>query len=75
MKDDLIYESRSEGAKIAYDLGVLVKQKKDKTVLAVNDVREWIAAKRKLDRNDPKMESPDIAKGVASLWPLRAAPP
>lgn len=58
MKEDLIAEGRSEGAKMAYDLGMIAKADKKKIVLAVDDVREWVASKRKLDRDDSKMESP-----------------
>ena len=58
LKQDIINESRSEGAQFAYDLGLLVAERKDKVVLCVNEVRAWVAGRRQLGLDDRRLEKP-----------------
>ena len=57
MKADMVDELRSDGERIAYDLGSIAKEKETKIVLAVEDVRDLVVNRRKLDRSDPRMKS------------------
>jgi hypothetical protein len=57
-KNEIIAEGRSEGVRLAFDLGEFVHKMKGETkvVLAVEDVRDWVAERRQLDRNNSKLE-------------------
>jgi Family of unknown function (DUF5906) len=58
LKKEIILETRSEGSQLAYDLGLLIleKHKGEKIVLAMENVRDWVAGQRKMDRNDRRLE-------------------
>jgi hypothetical protein len=57
-KGEVIAESRSQGQQIAYDLAVAAVASKELVVLVVNEVRDYVAAKRHLSPNDHRMERP-----------------
>ena len=59
LKKEIIAEGRSEGERLAFDLGLVVKEKEteQKIVLAMEDVRNWVAEQRKIyDPNDRHLE-------------------
>jgi Family of unknown function (DUF5906) len=61
LKKEIIAEGRSEGEQMAYDLGMVVNEKGrmgEQIVLAVEDVRDWVATQRNIWRNDSKLERP-----------------
>jgi hypothetical protein len=57
-KAEVISEGRSEGARMAFDLGRLAMNEREtrKIVIAVDDVRVWIAGQRKLELSDHRLE-------------------
>src|SRR5262249_41947803 len=66
-KEEVIAESRSDGQKIAFELGRIAtemnteseersRDKLQKVVLAVEDVRLFVARQRKLVPDDPRVE-------------------
>jgi hypothetical protein len=55
-KGEVIEEGRSEGQRLAFDLGERVRDQNSKIILAVEDIRDWVARRRELRRNDPKLE-------------------
>ena len=62
-KSEMISEGRSVGEQLAYDLGVSVREMMEqeppvKVVLAVEDVRNFVASMRNLDLNADKLERP-----------------
>jgi hypothetical protein len=69
-KKEIIAESRSPGARMAYELAEevakMAREKDDedntltpvKVVLSVSDVRAWVAGRRQLPLDDPRLESP-----------------
>jgi len=66
MKQEIINESRSTGQQLAYDLGIAAMKVQDKfkVVLTVEEVRRWVAEKRRIDMNDPKLEKHRTLKRV-----------
>jgi len=69
-KREIIAESRSPGAKLAYDLAEMVvkmrydhkddegkEQKGRKIVLSMADVRQWVATQRQMSLNDQRLET------------------
>jgi hypothetical protein len=61
MKEEIVAGGRSEGEQMAHDIADQAIKKSKETgkgiVLAVEDVRDWIANQRRMDRNSPNMES------------------
>ena len=55
-KERIVKESTARTVDIDDELGVRVKESTVKTVLVVDEVREWVASVRKLDRNDNRLE-------------------
>jgi hypothetical protein len=57
-KGEVIAESRSVGEQIAFHLGEIAKEKPNKVVFAVEDVRLFVADQRRLVIDDPRLERP-----------------
>lgn len=55
-KMDVISESRSDGAKFAFDLATIVAKREQPTVLRMDEVRQWVAHQRKLPPEHQHME-------------------
>jgi hypothetical protein len=58
LKTEVIMESRSAGAKRAYDLGLIVAAIPDQVVLTVNIVRSWVASCLDIKTDDKRLEKP-----------------
>jgi hypothetical protein len=56
MKQEIINESRSDGQRLAYDLGVAATKAQNKAVLTVEEVRRWVAGQRRMDLSDHRLE-------------------
>ena len=77
-KNEIILDSKSDGQKLAYDLGLMVRDKRKedddstKIVLAVDEVRGWIASRRGLSLSDTlRMEKPLTIKKELLLAGLK----
>jgi hypothetical protein len=64
MKQEVINESRSVGQQLAYDLGIAAMKAQQEVILTVEEVRRWVAEKRRMDLSDPKLEKPRTLKRV-----------
>jgi hypothetical protein len=56
-KKEVVNASRSEGARIAFDLAVDCVAQKREVVFLVDEVRQFVAGKRKLDIHDKRLET------------------
>jgi hypothetical protein len=58
MKGEMIEASRSEGQQLAHEMAEYLMRKTDPSVMAINDVRAWIASKRGINVDSDKLEKP-----------------
>jgi hypothetical protein len=72
-KKEMIAESMSDGARIAFDFGEVVvgmnapekdrpEKELKKVLLAVDDVRDWVASRLQISKNDRDLDKPRVIR-------------